>query len=101
MAWNFKGSKLSFIYPISKITTMPGLVLAGTQALKECSIAARMAWAVHRQMTRLEDIAYCLLGIFDVNMSLLYGEGHEAFRRLQEAVVKSTNDLTIFAWGRP
>jgi hypothetical protein len=32
-------------------------------------------------------------------MPLIYGEGSKAFRRLQEEIVKSSNDLTIFAWN--
>ena len=38
-----------------------------------------MSWASRRVTTRDEDIAYCLLGIFNVNMPLLYGEGEKAF----------------------
>jgi hypothetical protein len=43
-------------------------------------------------------LAYCLLGIFDINMSLIYGEGPKAFQRLQEEVLKRDNDMTIFLW---
>ncbi|KAK4038392.1 hypothetical protein C8A01DRAFT_17497 [Parachaetomium inaequale] len=41
---------------------------------------------------------YCLLGIFGVNLPLVYGEGARAFTRLQEAIAQSTNDLSLFAW---
>ncbi|KAI1375374.1 heterokaryon incompatibility protein-domain-containing protein [Hypoxylon crocopeplum] len=47
--------------------------------------------------TRPEDMAYCLLGIFDINMPMLYGEGHKAFLRLQKEICKQTNDLSLFA----
>ena len=43
--------------------------------LPQASVAERMSWASARQTTRVEDIAYSLLGIFGVNMLLLYGEG--------------------------
>ncbi|KAK3707245.1 hypothetical protein LTR37_012246, partial [Vermiconidia calcicola] len=43
-------------------------------------------------------MAYCLLGLFDVNMPLLYGEGSKAFTRLQEEIVRSSTDLSVFAW---
>lgn len=43
-------------------------------------------------------MAYCLFGIFGVNLPLLYGEGPRAFLRLQEEIVKHTTELTIFAW---
>lgn len=44
-------------------------------------------------------MAYCLMGIFDVNMPLLYGEGGaRAFLRLQEEILRSNEDYTIFVW---
>jgi hypothetical protein len=57
-----------------------------------------MLWAANRQTTRVEDQAYSLMGIFDVNMPLLYGEGPKAFQRLQENIVKQTNDQSILAF---
>jgi len=54
-----------------------------------------MARAAHRDTTRTEDQAYSLMGIFDVNMPLLYGEGTKAIRRLQEEIIKQSNDHTI------
>jgi hypothetical protein len=63
------------------------------------SIAKRMSWAVNRKTTRPEDIAYCLLGLFDVHMPLLCGEGGErAFLRLQEEILKRSQDYSILAW---
>ena len=66
--------------------------------LATTSVATRMSWAAGRETTREEDLAYCLLGIFDVNMPLLYGEGKKAFFRLQEQIVKKSNDQSILAW---
>ncbi|KAK3370580.1 heterokaryon incompatibility protein-domain-containing protein [Podospora didyma] len=66
---------------------------------RQARIGQRMAWACDRKTTRKEDIAYCLFGLFDVNMPLLYGEGDRAFRRLQEEIVKTSQDDTIFAWS--
>ena len=44
-------------------------------------------------------MAYCLMGIFNVNMPILYGEGlHSAFRRLQEEIMKTSFDQSLFAW---
>ena len=40
-----------------------------------------------------------LLGLFSVNMPMLYGEGSNAFRRLQEEIIKGSDDQTIFAWS--
>ncbi|OLN87989.1 Vegetative incompatibility protein HET-E-1-like protein 1 [Colletotrichum chlorophyti] len=69
------------------------------QVCRRYSVARKMSWAAHRQTTRVEDRAYSLLGLFNVNMPLLYGEGPKAFFRLQEEILKSYDDQTLFAWG--
>nr|RBQ98109.1 hypothetical protein FVER53263_00252 [Fusarium verticillioides] len=66
--------------------------------LRAASIAEKMSWASKRKTTRTEDTAYCLLGIFGINMPLLYGEGTNAFLRLQEEIMKRSDDQTILAW---
>ena len=43
-------------------------------------------------------MAYCLMGIFDVNMLLLNGEGRKAFARLQEELIKRMNNESVYAW---
>jgi len=66
------------------------------------SVALKMSWASKRETTRAEDMAYCLMGLFDINMPLLYGEGGaKAFRRLQEEVMRQTDDHSIFYWRDP
>ncbi|OJZ92803.1 hypothetical protein ASPFODRAFT_202564 [Aspergillus luchuensis CBS 106.47] len=67
--------------------------------LMSTSIAERMSWASNRETSRVEDMAYSLLGIFQVNMPLLYGEGSAAFRRLQEEIIKYSDDQSLFAWS--
>src|SRR3984885_498967 len=57
-----------------------------------------MSWASKRKTTRVEDLAYCLMGIFGINMPLLYGEGERAFTRLQEEIIKVSDDHSLFAW---
>ncbi|KAM7197482.1 vegetative incompatibility protein HET-E-1 [Naviculisporaceae sp. PSN 640] len=65
-------------------------------------VAQRMYWASRRETTRPEDMAYCLFGLFDVNMPLLYGEGgKKAFMRLQSAILEVTQDLSMLAWKLP
>jgi len=60
-----------------------------------------MSWASQRQTTRSEDIAYSLLGLFGVNMPLLYGEGGEnAFRRLQAEILQKKEDHSLLLWSR-
>lgn len=61
-----------------------------------------MSWAAERKTTRVEDRDYCLFGLFglfDINMPLLYGEGRKAFFRLQEELLKNSNEQSLFAWG--
>ena len=66
--------------------------------LSRMSVAQRMKWASKRATTRVEDVAYCLTGLFNVNMSLLYGEGKKAFFRLQETILKSSRDHSVLAF---
>jgi len=96
--WKYIGSKEDFSEIIASITRIDMNVLLGHHQLQSYSVATRMSWAAYRQTERTEDLAYCLLGIFDVGMPLIYGEGVRAFRRLQEEIIKRSNDLTIFAW---
>ena len=96
--WQRIGNKDSLRTTLSKITGIDERVLSGVRGLGKCSIAQRMSWASKRQTKRIEDIAYCLLGIFDVNMPLLYGEREKAFMRLQEEIIRQSPDESIFAW---
>ncbi|KAF6827709.1 HET domain-containing protein [Colletotrichum musicola] len=66
--------------------------------LDDFPIAVRMSWGAGRETTRVEDRAYSLMGVFGINMPLLYGEGERAFVRLQEEIIKESNDMTLFAW---
>jgi hypothetical protein len=95
--WEELGTKMDLAETIFNITEIPRDTLIYGDAFGE-SVSRRMSWAAKRQTTRIEDMAYCLLGIFDINMPLLYGEGERAFQRLQEEIVKITDDETIFAW---
>jgi hypothetical protein len=96
--WSYLGCKDQLCDLLSEITQIEVEILEGSD-LELISAAKKMSWAAHRQTTRSEDIAYCLLGIFKVNMPMLYGEGRKAFFRLQEEIIKSTSDHSIFAWG--
>ena len=99
-AWSFIGSKESIISSLVKITMIPKDVLLLRRRLDDCSIAKRMSWASLRETTRIEDEAYCLMGIFAVHMPLLYGEGANAFVRLQREIIAQCTDQSIFAWTR-
>ncbi|RYP69892.1 hypothetical protein DL771_005835 [Monosporascus sp. 5C6A] len=95
--WQRLGTKTSLRQAVSGSTKIPANILLGDD-LETASIAQRMSWAAKRQTTRVEDRAYCLLGIFGVNMPLLYGEGERAFTRLQEEIMKISDDHSLFAW---
>jgi hypothetical protein len=69
--------------------------------LNRFSVAQKMKWASQRNTTREEDIAYCLMGLFDINMPLLYGEGTRAFFRLQKAILEMRSDHSILAFRSP
>ncbi|KAF1831216.1 hypothetical protein BDW02DRAFT_63089 [Decorospora gaudefroyi] len=126
--WTFLGSRISLSSTLSDITGIDeNLMTRGHEDRKSCaseinsmssyrcqycaaiardlrillntlSVAQRMKWASRRATTRLEDTAYCLMGLFDVNMPLLYGEGEKAFYRLQAEIIKESNDHSILAF---
>lgn len=62
-----------------------------------------MSWAASRKTTREEDMAWCLLGIFDIEMPPSYVQRardlpSKAFRNLQEQIMKTSDDHSILAW---
>lgn len=71
-----------------------------TQLQRE-NVATRMGWMAQRETTRVEDMAYSMLGIFNINMPILYGEGNRAFLRLQEEILKQSQDQSILVWRWP
>ncbi|KAI6040426.1 hypothetical protein EDC04DRAFT_2567128 [Pisolithus marmoratus] len=97
--WNPIGDKRSLAPTIETITRVPSQVLQDGLASYGPSIAQVMSWAADRRTTRIEDRAYSLMGLLDVNMPMLYGEGKEAFLRLQLEVIRKSNDETIFSWN--
>ncbi|KAI1132325.1 heterokaryon incompatibility protein-domain-containing protein [Nemania abortiva] len=96
--WNIRGTKAGLIKTLHTITGVSTRVLENSDRLRDTPAGTRMSWAADRQTKRAEDIAYCLLGIFDIHMPLIYGEGERAFTRLQEEIIKDKHDLSIFAW---
>ncbi|KAF9874595.1 het domain protein [Colletotrichum karsti] len=88
-----------FIAAIANITGVFESVLSNTRSPRYYSVAERMSWAATRQTTRPEDLAYCVMGLFGVNIPVLYGEGlTHAFQRLQHEIIRTSPDETIFAW---
>ncbi|KAH8685833.1 heterokaryon incompatibility protein-domain-containing protein [Tricladium varicosporioides] len=96
--WDEIGTKSSLKEIISRVTGIHSEILLGGD-LETFSVAQRMSWASRRETTRVEDIAYCLMGIFGVHMPMLYGEGERAFVRLQEEIMRTSDDQSILAWS--
>jgi hypothetical protein len=96
--WTKIGTKATMSDSIARITGIHRSCLLREADLSEFSVACRMSWAAKRMTRRPEDVAYCLLGIFQINMPLIYGEGETAFRRLQEEIIRESDDQTIFGW---
>lgn len=97
-SWAFVGTRKVLQRAISEVTGIDDEFLNHTRPLSTVSVAKRMSWAAHRKTSRSEDIAYCLMGLFSVNMPMLYGEGSRAFQRLQEEILRNSDDESIFAW---
>jgi len=95
--WSKIGTKEDLAIKIEACTGVPLDVLVNRD-LSSSSVAQKMSWAAQRSTSRTEDIAYCLMGLFDVHMPMLYGEGEWAFIRLQEEIIRSSDDMSIFSW---
>ncbi|KAI0591574.1 HET domain-containing protein [Pyrenophora tritici-repentis] len=98
--WIQIGTKSSLLEPIFTATEIEEQHISDRDTIQHASISTKFSWASSRTTTRVEDVAYCLLGLglVNVNMPMLYGEGERAFYRLQLEVIKHSNDHTIFAW---
>ncbi|KAF2736760.1 HET-domain-containing protein, partial [Polyplosphaeria fusca] len=97
-AWVRLGTKHDLAEDIERATKINTGVLTGQIMLDKVPVAVRMSWASSRQTRRVEDRAYSLLGIMGINMSMLYGEGSDAFLRLQAEIIRQSTDMSIFAW---
>ena len=95
LRWKYMLSDL-----VEEITGIPEEALLHLKSLDGFSVAQRLSWAANRKTTRIEDEAYSLLGIFNINLPTVYGEGKRAFRRLQEEIVRRVPDQSLFAWGK-
>ncbi|KAK9421429.1 putative Heterokaryon incompatibility domain-containing protein [Seiridium unicorne] len=80
--WAYLGSKNDLKPLLSKATGIDPSILSHALSLDEKPAGDKRRWAAYRQATRVEDLSYSLLGLFDVNMPLLYGEGGKVFYRL-------------------
>ena len=92
------GDKKTLERQIHEITGIAIAAIRGAP-LSQFGVEERLLWAENRQTTREEDKAYSLLGIFDVYVPLIYGEGKDnALSRLKEEINKPSKGkcLTSF-----
>lgn len=102
-SWTRICEKAEVSVAIEQNTGIHPKYLSGTRSLQRAGagVSTIMVWASRRQTTREEDAAYCLMGLFGVNMPLLYGEKSRAFRRLQLEILQTSADWTFLDWDSP
>lgn len=95
------GDKESLERQIHHITAIAIETLQG-KPLPQFDVQERLSWTARRQTTVEEDAVYCLLGIFDIHMPLIYGEGQQkALARLQREIQISSNPDLFVATDAP
>lgn len=98
--WQLIGDKddESIKRDLSAATKINSTYLNGDLSFRNTSVATRMSWMAGRTTTHIEDIAYSMFGILGVTMDPQYGEGANAFLRLQRVLLEGPRDESIFAW---
>jgi hypothetical protein len=101
--WRQLGQKTDpgLVNNISIITGISVDVLMNNREPTEATVAERISWLGNRQTTREEDMAYCLMGLFEVYFPLRYGEGDRSMVRLWEEIAKNLEDYTVLLWTKP
>jgi tetratricopeptide (TPR) repeat protein len=95
------GNKKSREQQLHQITGIAINALQGNP-LSQFDTTERLSWAARRETTVEEDAAYCLLGIFDIQIPLIYGEGQQkALDRLQRKIQKSSNPALLVLTDAP
>ncbi|KAM5543043.1 hypothetical protein V8D89_003427 [Ganoderma adspersum] len=98
--WKTIRTKTELAALLEAITGVWADVLTGRVHYSSLCVAQRMGWASGRSTKRVEDEAYCLMGLFDIHMPTIYGEGRNSFQRLQHEIMKRSFDTSLFSWGR-
>lgn len=101
--WSYLGTRAELSELLSAITGIHSTYLTGKEDFRKACIAQKMSWMADRTTTREEDMAYSMLGIFGVTLTggPQYGEGTQAFMRLQEELLRRSTDESLFAWRMP
>lgn len=97
--WKKFGTARGLKKSINEVTEISDENLIGETNLETLRVGRVMAWAAKRRTTRVEDRAYSLLGLFEIDLPMLYGQGERAFQRLQEEILKINDDASILAWS--
>ncbi|KAF7193055.1 Vegetative incompatibility protein HET-E-1 [Pseudocercospora fuligena] len=89
---------------ISQVTGIPLRALyrhaTPTDWVASFSSDEKKSWLRNRQTTKPEDRAYCLLGLCGVHMAPLYGEGANAWVRLEEEILKLETRIRSLPRGK-
>ncbi|KAI6028003.1 hypothetical protein BKA83DRAFT_4490519 [Pisolithus microcarpus] len=97
--WTMIGTKGGLSSVISSMTGIHKDALEYPERVPRFSVATRMSWAKGRMSTKEEDKVYAVMGLFGVNLPILYGEGEtKTFLKLQNEIIRTTDDQSIFAW---
>ena len=99
--WQKIGTRAELVTEISRITSIEAQYLTGGEEFRNACIATKLSWQAGRRTTEVEDIAYSLVGVLGVQLGPIYGEGRQAFQRLQEEILRTQFDESIFAWTVP
>ncbi|KAK1719115.1 hypothetical protein BDP67DRAFT_574573 [Colletotrichum lupini] len=97
-SWRILGSRQDFAPEVSNITGIRNEYVSGAKSVLDASISEVFSRLAGRETTSLEDMAYRVLGLLGLNMPLLYGERSAACMRLQEELIRISDDQTIFCW---
>lgn len=98
MDWVFIGRRANLTAKIESITGIKARFLDGSEAFRTACIATRLSWQATRKTTEEEDMVYSLLGILGVSLVPTYGDGRLSFLKLQQELLKTYRDESIFAW---
>jgi tetratricopeptide (TPR) repeat protein len=99
--WERLGNKEQLEQQLHQITGISLQALRG-EPLSRFSISERMSWAARREVTKEEDAAYCLLGIFQLFMPLIYGEGRQnALNRLRREMRNTLHPKPLISEKAP
>ncbi|KAI0448247.1 HET-domain-containing protein [Xylaria acuta] len=97
--WKFIGTKMTLAPVLESTTGIDTRYLTTEKHFGAACIATKMSWMAGRTTMRVEDIVYSMLGIFNTNMTTRYGEGMRAFDRLQQTLLSTPRDESLFAWN--